>query len=565
MFFSVRRHERWTLRLLFCALLLASGCGLSALDAQSSGVEPPGCEGDGDCLSGQSCQAQRCVDNATQPLPISIELHYPDEVDQLPRQVSGLLFEPGISLVDLQAQPSIQTTIEVTRGVTNVPATVQFFKDGQIPGTRLSVWRQTGSSGANFELLPDTYQVEIRPDASTGLPPLTLTQDISADLDALTLSLPLLGEGERFIELRGQLLIQLVGESQSQPIQQARITARSVDGRFTSNTLLVCQKDDARCDGSFSGLILPAQRPDEARMYQLLVETTNETPEFPTLLLPTIEVNAALLAGAIESGDTLQVTLAQPLQALNVPKLLERKAQIIDADTGGPIVGATARVQTQAEGVAYATTTHALSDADGYVSLRVVDGQDFSLVVTPPESSDRAVLTTRIDPEVSGDDVVLTLPMFARIPVHGRVLGRDAQQLVADAEVEAIPVDDHGMKIETSSTLRSASTFSDERGDFSLNLDAGRYALSLTPPKDTGLPRRSLELVVDEARSLEVMLGRSSVVFGRILDPQGFPSAGVRVKVFRHEPGSDHADVIGEATTDGEGIYRAIVPNPDDL
>jgi hypothetical protein len=539
---------------------LLGGCALEDSQDEAQGVE---CSGASGCADGQRCQAQRCVDDATRALPIAIELNYPDVVDQLPRQVAGLIFDPGQSLEDIQAQPSVKVTVEVTRGVTHVPAVIQLSKDGQIPGTRLQVSRQTGSGGATVEVLPDTYQVEIRPDASTGLPPKMLTQTITTALDGEVLSIPLVGEGERLVELQGKLLLQFVGESKAEPARHVRITARSDDGA-RSNTLLLCTRDDASCDCSFSGLILPAQRPDEVRSYRLLVEATEEASTVPTLLLPPLEINPALLVGAVLSGDTYQVTVAQPLQALDVPQLTTRRAQLINADTGAPVVGATARVQTSPAQLELPTVTHALSDADGFVTLRVAQSEPFSLVVTPAETSDRAVLAATIDPAVSGEEVQLTLPMFARIPVSGRVLGRDAAHKVMDAEVEAIPIDDAGVELTTSAARRRVSTFSDAQGRFSLSLDAGRYELSTVPPPDSGLPRRRQTLDVDQARSLDVTLGRSSLVFGRVLDPQGLPSPGVYVKVFHHASNTA-AVMIGDAVTDSQGVYRAIIPNPDDL
>jgi protocatechuate 3,4-dioxygenase beta subunit len=503
------------------------------------------------------------VDEASRAVPIALELNYPDAIDQLPRQVAGLIFDPGESMEDIQAQPSVRVTVEVTRGVTHVPAVVQLSKAGQIPGTRLQVSRQTGSGGASLEALPDVYDVEVRPDVSTGLPPRRIALAITAADQGRVVSLPLVGDGEQMVEVRGKLLLQFEGAAKAEPARHVRITARSDDGA-RSNTLLLCAPGEVGCDGSFSGLMLPAQRLGEARRYTLLVEATEDAPAVPTLVLPLLEVNAALLAQGVTSGDTLQVTLPQPLQALNVPALTTRRVQLINADTGAPVVGATARVQTQPQGLEQATTSYALSDAEGFATLRVAPQQPFSLVITPSEASDRAVLTATIDPAVSGEDALLTLPMFERISVSGRVLGRGPGEQVADAEVEAIPVEALGAMQVQSSARRRVSTFTDAQGRFTLRLDAGPYRLQTVPPLSSGLPRRDLTLDVAQAKSLDVTLGRSSLVFGRVLDPQGVPSPGVQVKVYHHASWSA-ATLIGEGLTDAQGVYRVIVPNADDL
>ena len=99
--------------------------------------------------------------------------------------------------------------------------------------------------GADFDLLPGSYEVRVRPD-DPSLPPRTFSHVVEPGVagEARSLSLSLVGADEQFVRFQGQLKLRYRDELQEVPAKNVRVSARSLDGLHTSNTFETCSSSD---------------------------------------------------------------------------------------------------------------------------------------------------------------------------------------------------------------------------------------------------------------------------------------------------------------------------------
>ena len=545
---------------LFAVAALLEGCAFEAAEKLSS-AEPESCSMNSDC-GAQTCQAQLCVDPASTTLSLAIQLHY-DETDGVPRQFNNIPFTPGVALDDLQGQGTVPVQVEVLRRTDSVPASIQFVLDRSISGTTFSEWGQSGTSGASLELLPGLYQVHVRPD-DPALPSRTFTQRVEASEDPeappQAISLPLVANDEQFVLFQGQLKLRYRDDAQEVPAKHVRVTARSLDGAHSSTTYRTCGSVESPCDGTFR-LLLPAQSMDETRTYQIIVRPTEENPDLPMLTLErSIEISPETFVVEESNGDTLELKEQPLFIADGIPPFVSVQGLVLAQDTGAPLEGVIVSAQSLVEASGYTTSAETMTAEDGTFTLRLPDESDVSISVAPPQETDHAVLSSDYKTsELVETGVELLLP--AKAAIRGQVFGRQASDPVAEVEVVAVP----RAEIANHLSLRRSSTFTNDAGEFELALDLGLYDLEFVPPSHSGLPHKTEQISAETAANeQEIVLGRTSVVFGYALTPEGELAPNARVEVFKLL--DDHStERIGEGMTNEDGRFRVIIPNPDDL
>lgn len=556
------RALRFTALGLFAGLWLAS----CAFDGSGGGLDGPAvCSSHGDCEAGLVCQANRCVDEATSTLPIALQLRFPEMSGELRQQVTGLVFEPGMAMPTIEPQPLVLVDIQVLRHLAPVAATARFRAQRALPGTAINVSAVTHVTEAELSLLPGVYEVTVRPAAETGLPPRVFSgieiPEVPSDGTKHTVVLQLVhtGAGEKLVVVRGKLLLVYAQSGAELPAANVQVSAVSEDGTLVAQADTTCDGAD-RCDGAFE-LILPAQLPSETRSWRLVVEPTDANATLPRMTLAPFTIGPEHFAEPLTS-TTDSITLDLGTQRVVGVPAFHTLDGILVGPQGEPVPGAliSARASDQA-GIEYSTSAPLPTSETGAFQLSVpdVEGVSVTLVAaTEPQSPYGSRRYEQVTPPSSGP---LTLALAHKPRLSGQVLGRASS--VAGATLIATPLSESGTLLTSQVT-----TTTDDAGNFTVHLDPGSYQVAVAPPAASGLPRVVEDLYIQRGESaLErtYELGRSSVVFGAVRGLDGRPAAGVTVEVFAHAPGDTRAVLIGGGTTDSDGVYRVIVPSPDDL
>ncbi len=557
------------MRWLWMALLMLSACGEFGEDVGVPALRE--CSTHGDCLDGLECQARFCVDPAVSVTPIALQLTLSGSASEPPRQVSQLEHVPGEQLPDIIVQPLLGVNVEVTRRTEPIAATVRFRSQRSIAGTTLDVWAETGSQGARLELVPGTYEVNVRPSEESGLPGRSYYGvEIKGELGRggmQTVALPLvdINADERLVVVRGTLHLSYMKRDGEVPARLVRVKARTVDGQHTSSSAVTCPGSEEACEGAFE-LVLPAQKLSERREYQLLIEPTQEGQALPKMTLAGFSVSPEQLAAAnVLTSDSVELVLEKQV-AHGIPDFSPVHGVVVGRGELQPVAGAIVSARGTiglAREIEFAATAASPTDAQGAFTLMlptVVDlAHDLTVTVTVEQSSPYA--SGHFD-RFSLSDAGLQLVLDRKRLLNGVVFARDTLVPAAKVNVMARPVGDGFAAGNQASTDTSAD------GAFVLRLEPGLHELIFRPPSQLLLPRLIQRVYVEGASEPSAkifVLGRSSVVFGRVLLPDQEPAVGVGVEVFAVRDEGMRAVLIGSGSTDGAGIYRIIVPNPDDF
>lgn len=557
---QLRRSSAVFLSVLLFSLLQA--CGM-----MEGGLLGPGeCAEDADCNDGLLCQASLCVDGGGRPMSVALQLTFSGS--KLPRQVSKLTFVPTTALPDIAAQPLVPVHVEVTRSSEPIPASVRFKAQRAIPGTTAEVWGEAGSQGSRLELLPGSYEVSVRPAAETGLPSKTfrgVEVHASSDGGPLTLTLALVEPelGQRLVMLVGRLELQYEGSEERLPARDVVLWAVSSDGLFESQKYSICDASEF-CDGAFE-LILPAQSLQESRSYQLMIEGTSSAQPVPRMKLSAVEIDGKRLESATAlTADTLVLDIGQQ-RADGVPRFRSVSGVVYGPDeqgVQGAVISARGQLGAEAE-IAFSVTAAIPSDEQGRFEILMPDSAEvqYTLQANVEMSSPLGSVS------VSGVGVpaALELALRAKPVLRGQISGRRSDELVEHASLTAVPV---ALSEDGSVKGSQATTKTDAEGRYALPLEAGQYLLSIEPPVAGNLAQRRLQIAVEASESelmLNVKLGRSSLLFGRVLDAEDKPAANVLVEVFATNSEGSDALVLGSGSTGADGVYRVIVPHTDDF
>lgn len=205
-------------------------------------------------------------------------------------------------------------------------------------------------------------------------------------------------------------------------------------------------------------------------------------------------------------------------------------------------------------------STSAVTDDEGRAVVALIPGGDsnriYDVVATPAADSmfARGAFTLPIGP--SGG-VLGALNLSARVTLSGRLLtpaGKPAVGVV----VAARPV---GVTLGSSAAagIAQPETMTDGDGNFLLRLEPGHYDLDCAPPPTLLLPRWSIDdrnIVHDlDLGSLELPSGVAARF--TVLDPDGTPLVGARVRLYAIAPSIDCANgatVCQVARLRGEGL-----------
>ena len=95
----------------------------------------------------------------------------------------------------------------------------------------------------------------------------------------------------------------------------------------------------------------------------------------------------------------------------------------------------------------------------------------------------------------------------------------------------------------------------DANGHYCINLVTGTYELGFTPPPCLGLGPKTLDTLVTQTMTLDVILPPGFTAGGRVTNPSGNPVPGVQV--YAHDP---NIGGFGFAPTNASGDYTGTLP-----
>ncbi len=524
----------WGAAALMAAALAAcaSNYDMSA-DAPGEGrIEAEVCSQDGDCDPGQMCDEGLCTMPAAPDLTVALQLTPPCEDDGLGGCVSegllkqqhlGLVVGPDRRLDDLVLHKTVTLSGTVTARGRSVAATIVARAKDTIPGKPM-VRRTTAAAGSGYTLtLLAGVPYDITAYPEDGSLPSACEKDVVVTEDGEHhFRLP-----AQYDSLSGRVVVHL-GDKDGVP--GIKVTAEGEDPSLRSTVAVT------RMDGRFQILV-----PRGEHRYRVTL-TPTDNPFFPR-----VEAGPFLVDGDLDLGD---LELGAGGDAVTV------QGRLLTSD-GGPAVGGATLEFSAAMGNGTFLARAQAEPSSGDFKVALLPDGDYYLRIVPDPGSPNALTivdSLRVEDEPA-EPVEVTLREKAR--VTGKILDSMGRHPVGRVVVEALLVgngDVHGLH-------RFTQQVSSDDGTFSLDLDPGRYDLTLIPPPDSGLPRwigRDLPLVTERGYQ-EFRLKDPIVVHGELLGPDASPAPGFTIEAYVIQDGAAYK--VAEAVTDPDGGYRLVVPD----
>jgi hypothetical protein len=379
-----------------------------------------------------------------------------------------------------------------------------------------------------------TYRIAVVPD-DAAVAPAVATDDVSAGVDddvpLSSCHLPRF-DGDTTtcaVVVTGRVVAGAGAAALGVPALQVRVG--DATGRRVST---LARTDD---DGAFT-LGLPGPVPDAV----LDIRGTTDNALQPSITLPVDLTGSPIDLGVISQGPRAE-TVAVVGRVVTEGGAPARGAIVVVRGEDGP-------------GVYAARTT---ADDDGGFSLAVRPGR-YQIAAVGAVDADDGLFVGELVVDSAVLDARLTLAPRLDVALAvttvdgGDVVGASVTlQRIGDALGVAEPV-----LAETQAAFLSAT---DDDGTANLRVDAGRYRVTVQPPRDSGAPVFSALLAIDGPLTRTLVLPDSIVLAGTVLDPRADATSGAVVRVFSaltDELG--RALYLGEAVTSTDGSFTVAVP-----
>lgn len=535
--------------ILLMSLILFSceEAGYFAIDSQLE------CHESAECGLSLVCVANRCVDEATQPLGLALRVTPADAPGSTFTKRS--VFVPSTGVEDIHMPAHVEASVSVFYQGEAIEGYADLSQNGGISSLNYTQTVALGSADSHLDsrksVLPGVYTISVYPNNKVRKQVLPTVVFHNVSIDAAQRSVQLkIGdalEGERMVVLRGG--IELQGAAQKDMKIELKAVHRGTQARSASYRV-----DEGMLSEGFS-LLLPPQKRGEERIYDVSAEY---------YLDERLVVSESLGAQEVYINDDSQSGVSETKmgKVLVLSKLSKTRLKGKVTSSGGKgiqnAVVTLGASSTDKGGIKFSSTAIESSGVDGAFEIDVP--------VFYSENSLKYVFTVSFEgaePYSSKEYVFeralpkhLSLVAENKKEVRGIVYGRDLSAVVPNARVIASPQREQMNKVES---------ITNERGGFSLMLGSSEYAITVIPPADTKYPPGFYR--VSSARDLDgtmaIVLGKSSLVFGRCYNPDGGPLVNAQVDIFTLS-GESH-EALSTAVTDEAGIYRAYVPQTDNF
>ena len=530
----------------FAVLVLFSATGCNARN--SCAMNNCGCFSLEDCSAHNICFLGSC-----QAPGYNISNVY---LDLLPAAASGLVAQQdaesprnladGLNLhVGLRATYPFLGQVQTTRGnALGGALKIQVHPDSQVPislpsSQSLPQPTVSISDGFSVTLVPGIYDLTFVPtDTAQELPPLFVANYIFTqaaqetlvypDTNLVTVSGSLNGNDALFSPISGAL-ISGVGASANGSVLLSTATTTDSGGRYR--------------------LIFPP----EATVFNVTTRPSDGNLQVPFATFTDLPVTQ-------DPNAVTTLTLGIP------PDTVSLTATLFDSGVT-PVPHATLYFEggVGTAGGKFATTS--TSDNHGVATVTLIPGS-YSVIVAPASDQNNALLETRFcvnsaysaplqdcDYAVSNQGNVV-LHLNQRVAVAGRIMGHAGKPVAAAHVVFTLQ--------NKPLVQRQYATTTDTDGNYSVLVDPSRggppteYEVVVEPDANSGLPRHRELLRVDQQPvHHDMQLYAASLVYGRIMDPNGLPQSDVTIALYSAELGSAGQPLLvglGKSTTGGEFV-----------
>jgi hypothetical protein len=490
------------------------------------------------CISANQCQPEavcflgECRASSSQLSIVLAEVHPPSDQQLGTVQLGGIDLRQT-PMHDFELKPLLTAAgavlqQEAAGGPVAVPGAAVVVADlaSPIPDRVAKLSAQSDASG-NFSLhFPSsTWGLSVLPPAPT--PPYRYSPPLTTGASGLQFVLPLASD---LTTVTGTL------NNSGLPLASASVTAVDSAGKPLSTPAV---SDPA---GAFT-LLLP---PGSPQFFLQVGPVTNPAPSQPPV--------PAYTPRGPYSG-----TVVPPLDLGPLPAPATLSGTVVDA-RGQPVVSPHVYALSL-DATNWTILRQATAAADGSFSLSLRAG-NYAIEAAPGLDPTQ--------PGLSGDQQEVLLSA-ASAPVKivcpdksvatGVVRRPDGQRAGPGYQVTATRFPD---RLVTSRMAQTTPT--DSNGVFTISGDQGSYQVEVTPPPETGLPRRIVSLDLSGSGAVtqlpDLQLAQPSQAVGTVYTGTGkTPVAGASVSFFALDSTGLRSVLIGSTLTDALGHYTAVLPD----
>ena len=474
-----------------------------------------------------------------------IDLHASAVADfQLERllDVTGVVIEAGDAGTGLQSDGGTVTAGAFTPAV---PGATLTFTDHApaIPDRVHKITTHSDANGAFSTRLPATsWDLAVEATDTAGLPPLFVPAAIPGGSLAAGVNLGLRVPNLNLSHVGGTLT------AGGLAISGATVTAVDTTGEPLAVPV-------TSLDGGFQLLLPPGPPP-------FLLEVSPPQADggiAPPLGDPLPSFLPLGPPGAAAFTDALPI--ARDLGALPPPAVLQGTVQ---TSSGAPIAGA--RVSAvSTDGSGWTLTRSTVAALDGSFSLPLRAGH-YLVEAAPDTAADQPAVSGELDVNVAPDGPLLRIVCKPKTRALALLVlpGGGSRPAGGGYQVTATRLPDRVI-----SGRAAFTTATDSAGLFHLVGDAGRYRVEIVPPHAAGLPRKTVQVELEEGGGGEMALAAIQLspplnVYGTIsvsAASGGGPVPNATVDFFAIDASGKATVFLGTGLTDASGHYAAVLPD----
>lgn len=553
----------------------------------ASPVERSGCLDDDDCGANFGCFKEKsiCVALPADTVSVSIHVDPRDQTGHIPDQFVGALFSSD-GVLDLVMAEPVEVTGRVVHSAslggewsTGVPGelpsnaseddsvafgTLVATANGRIPGSQVRseaiVSVETDDESGDIvslpyslKLLPNiTYSVAFIPDENHqyGIPPYYFTLAVSASVERDIVLPPL--DSYTFVEG-----IVRMGSSDLLPVAGAYVSC--MVGEESLGTSAITDEN-----GLFD-VVLP---PDIGNV-TFKVAPGRDSPLFPQRSV-VFEGGLDGFANEYISAGFLAIDIGE------VPQTRTIAVQVLNYATGTEILVPNVRVTANGTPNGGDFSTYGVTDANGIVELKLLEGS-YSLTAVPPAGSDFASTSTSLD-LLTYKGHAFFLPVKNRAVISGVVLD-SVGNAVAQASVLAMTDQNGALVAQDTVQEITFSATTDEFGHFSMAVDPGPYALVIEPLAESGLPKVAHpNIEMFDGAGVTITVPSGVLIRGNLFSASnGLAVSNARMSFYVPLSQSDvdsiwslldpsfaySIQVLAETSTDLNGAFEVVFPSLD--
>jgi len=256
---------------------------------------------------------------------------------------------------------------------------------------------------------------------------------------------------------------------------------------------------------------------------------------------------------------TYDPVVAAAILSLPLPPTSVVHGTVFDS-AGTPVASAVVYARSTTPG--WTLSRSAITAADGTYALTLREGS-YLLEAAPPADATAPALSAELTVVVpAAGPVDVQCP--AKLKRAGQVVLPDSRPAGANVQITATRLADRLV------TNRSVFVTTELNGFYKIEADAGVWRFEVTPPADSGLPRKIVQIVLDPADPPESALPNIQIapplqavgtVCAGPCQAGALGVSGATVSFYARDATGDGSIFLGSALTDTSGRYKVALPD----